>query len=424
MSSKHITFYTIYGKAGTGKSTKLSEIIASKILNDEDYIVLTATHASLDNIYNICCTNNNGLNIDRSKFRTLYSFFKVNYVDNSLIGCDYVPETIVFDEFSLINKHLFKQILINIRCKAQFDCEIILTGDPLQLNSIYDNKEFISFNKIRKLNKIIDDYNVANKKNQTKQSLKLSVIEHFHLSIFGMKCIQSGKKELLKVNKRSKKSVNDLLNAIYNKKDINFNYNFIDINDVINKLLLDNHYFISSKYSIIQDVYDKLACRWNDKIVINQNIKFRVGLKRLYLYPGISITMIETSTEKNNKQPLYYNGEVLTFTGNIEYDQLKCMNKNNETIYIKKVKDIAGNEYYPVIPTKLMSIHKSQGLSLDNVIICIDCLFDMTMLYTAITRGRDNIYFYTKESDGVKQLFDSAFVDEFKELDLLVRLVS
>ena len=48
---------------------------------------------------------------------------------------------------------------------------------------------------------------------------------------------------------------------------------------------------------------------------------------------------------------------------------------------------------YPILPTDYISIHKSQGRSYDHIVVVLDQLFEITMLYTAITRARLDVKF-------------------------------
>lgn len=422
----HVTM--IYGKAGTGKSTRLSEIISEFEKNKNEYIVLTATHSSLENIYNIVSSK---VKVDRNKFKTIYSFFRIDWKENVVRGVEGIPANVIIDEFSLINKHLFKKMLICMWNKILYDTNLYISGDPLQLNAIYEGKEKISFGKIQRMNDLMNAYLKKRMKINEYKYIKMPVIEHMHLSVFGMKIVRNGKKEFLSKNMRSEDNVMKLLSAIYVQKDMKYNYVFVDRDDVVNKLIVENWYFLTARYTIMQSIYDKLSERYcqDGLITIHQDVNFRYGLKRLYLYPGMKIIVCDTSTHRNYKgQPIYYNGEALTFTGNIVNNTLKCIKHIDDDmitkeIYISKILDDKGEEYFPIIPENLMTIHKSQGLSLDNVIICIDELFDVSMLYTAITRSRKNVLFYTECSNGVEQLFKNAFIDEFREMELLMRLM-
>ena len=51
----------------------------------------------------------------------------------------------------------------------------------------------------------------------------------------------------------------------------------------------------------------------------------------------------------------------------------------------------------PVLPSYLITFHKAQGLSIENVIMCLDNIFEQPMMYTGLSRARKNLLFYTKE---------------------------
>lgn len=76
-------------------------------------------------------------------------------------------------------------------------------------------------------------------------------------------------------------------------------------------------------------------------------------------------------------------------------------------------------QYAPIF---LLTIHKSQGKTIDNVIVCVDDMFDISMMYTAITRAKNNLLFFSKENnekERCKVLIKNAYVEEFKQLNLI-----
>lgn len=427
-----IEVITIYGKAGCGKSTLLSSLICK---DTDNYVVLSSTNAAVNNIYRLCKHIDD--NIDRNNFKTIYSFFRIDYKNDVVLGAIDMVNTVYIDEFSLIDKHIFKKCLHDMRQKG---CrKLILCGDALQLNAVYKTKQRISFNSIDKWN--IKYNNILNKSNHEHllkfdnvQYLPTSVIEHLHLSIFGLKFVQSGKLVNLHINKRSNDEIKNILHHIYNIPINNSNNNilldkFIMLNDISKYVVNDGYVFISSKYSILQKIYDYIYDNFwsnprkynaDNMITIKQNISFSTGYKRLYLYPGMKIIVCDTDVNKK-----YINGEELIFTGNFENNKMKCLNENNEYVYIPKLKEIDKlntGEYYPISPSFLLTIHKSQGRSIDNIIVCIDDLFDVSMMYTAITRAKNNLLFYSKETDDNKRittLIKNAYINEFKQLNIL-----
>lgn len=416
-----VNFTTIYGKAGTGKSTKLATLICNAHENkNKDYIVLAPTNAAVENIFNVCL--NIIPNINRKRFKTLHSFFKIDYVNDVFVGANAVPFNVYIDEFSLINKFLFKRCyndLINKGCR-----NITICGDQLQLNAVYKDKQYISFNKINYWN------NVKDKVLKPSRQVSPKVLQQIHLNVFGLKIVQKSKRELLTQNLRSNENIKQLINAIY-RNNRTFEYKFTTLFD-IPKLINNGYVFVASKYKILQKVYEcvnDVLFETNKSIdvkKITQNISHKSGYKTLFLYPGMELmTIVNSPTNFNNRSrnSKFYNGEVFTFTGNIEDEMLKCYSKKrNEYVFIPRIKEVdmsKAGEYFPVSPLFLSTVHKSQGRSIDKIIICIDEMFEITMLYTAMTRARNDIIFYTKETNGEKRidtLLKSACVDDFRML--------
>lgn len=425
LKNNNAEIITIYGKAGCGKTTTLSKIITA---DTDEFVVLAPTNSAVDTIFKMCSKEVNKLN--RSLFKTIYSFFRIDYHNDIVLGAIEMPNTIYIDEFSLIDKFLFKKCMNDMISKG---CKkIVLCGDVMQLNAIYKTKQYISFGKINKWNlvyqKIISNMN----SDKYTPNIYPKVLEHIHLNIFGLKIIQNGKLINLNVNKRSNDVVKNILSNIY-AKNYDFNYSFLNFFDVPNYILNLNYVFIASKYSILQKIYDYIYdIFWRksklheDIITLEQHISFSSGFKNLYLYPGMKIIVCDTDEHKK-----YINGEELIFTGNFEYGKMKCLKmEEKEYIYVNKIKEVdktKSEEYYPICPSFLMTIHKSQGKTIDNVIVCIDDMFDMSMMYTAITRAKNNLVFFSKVNDDKERrniLIKNAYIEEFKQLNLICNNVS
>lgn len=487
---KTVDITTIFGAAGHAKTHYLAQCILKAVSENKYFMVLTATHSALNNVYNTCNklneTSKNGVSLSKSNFKTIYSYFRIDYNENTLLGTLTPLANIIFiDEFSLINKGLFKSIYsyLNYVIKQSSykapNLKLIIAGDPLQLNAIYIEKQKISFNKLHQIENIlrrnkpsarlvnskqINDKQDSLEQSDTKQAtpenthlntdnqtnlrscndnqtnLRINTLEHFYLTIFGIKAIQNSKKIELTKNYRSGDLVIKTLNAIYSQ-DKSFEYKFVGMSDVINMLANENYVFLASKYKIIQHVYDYLSKylyeNKNIEIIdIQQLCTSKQALKQLHLYSGMQIIVTETSSTKNtDSEPLYYNGEELTFTGNIDANMLRCINDKQEIVLIKqcfeniKLKETANLKYsdnpqyqfYPVSPANMLTIHKSQGRGFDNVIVCIDDLFDISMLYTAITRARHNICFYSTNPNKLQTLFRNAYIEDFKQLKTLLK---
>lgn len=415
MTEQKVEILTIYGKAGSGKTTKLLELIGKT----KNYVVLAPTNAAVENIWNMAVSQL-PKTPNRDNFKTMYSFFRIDYENDNVLGAVYCPKNIFIDEFGLMNKYLFKRCILNAEMNG---CEkIIICGDVMQLNPIYPTKQLISLSKLNRLNQNYDKIMKQINHNNETNLLFPSVVEHIQLNLFGTKRIRNSKLMMLDSNKRANNEVKEILNNIYSGNK-SFHYQFVEFYD-LPKLINDEKYiFIAAKYKILQQVYDLIYenyLKQYEPIIINQSTSFKTSYKRLYLIPGMNI--IACDTVKNE----YINGQELIFSGNIESQGLKCINPlNNETIYIHECKDRFNNNYFPITPSYLLSVHKSQGRSIEKVIVCIDDMFEISMLYTAITRSKSVLRFYSKEqvSNRIDKLIENAFIPEFKQLNTMARFM-
>ena len=113
---------------------------------------------------------------------------------------------------------------------------------------------------------------------------------------------------------------------------------------------------------------------------------------------------------------------------------LRCYNESTrKTVIVKAINDKANFAmYYPVAPSELLTFHRSQGKSIDNVIICIDNLFEASMLYTGITRARSSVMFHTDKANRTAAknklyenkslneiLFDAAMIDDYNQMKVM-----
>jgi len=497
-------FKTIFGEAGTGKSFYLAKLIVECFENGDDFVVLTATHKSLENIYKICQSIN--YNIDREDFKTIYSFFRIDYVNEIVVGARHLPKTIFIDEIGLVNVNIFEKCLDTINEKIN----IVVAGDVLQLNPIYKKPVEISFDKlISNVNEFINEGIIGGFNNDpimTNNSGEiittfLRSYKQYYSSIFSKPYIKNGELIHLTTNYRSGELVMNILDWLYNsetnggrtlvkennseiiseknneetngeknnseniseknneetnggrtlvkennseiiseknneetngeknnseniseknneetngennseninenisEKNINENIiRFINTDSVIRKIK-DGYVFLASTYGILQSIYDHLYSRMVEPIL--QDVPLSVGYKRLYLQKGMEL-MITTTTDE------FYNGQLVIFEEIID-GKLKCIDEGGDYVMI------SSDTHYPVSPSNLLTIHKSQGLSIDDVIVCVDNLFDMSLLYTAITRCRNNIYFFSQGIHPMKTLLKNAYKDEISQLRL------
>ena len=74
------------------------------------------------------------------------------------------------------------------------------------------------------------------------------------------------------------------------------------------------------------------------------------------------------------------------------------------------MEEIASALQYPLITAAAITIHKSQGMSIDNLYINCDSIFENGQFYVAIPRGRD--------PDKIKiESFDKKYITKNKVVD-------
>lgn len=306
------------------------------------------TH-TLKTIYNsfpedcliLCYTHSNCKLINLPNTHTIHSYFKADYNNNVKRLFEIPFKYILVDEFTLVPNKLLKIIL-----KYQSNHQIILFGDILQLSCI--SKDEMNFN----LNINFDTSDLSIQE-ISKIYYKLSN------SIYSKPFYNKSDQMLLKYNYRNNDRVIRILNDALNNK-----YELLKINELIKKVKLKNYTVISSRYKHLKYINE----------IVNEKkehyIKTKIGL----CDPNQDFILCETLNKK------FVNGQVLN------PDEVKLLKQDKK----------------PIIPTNFITCHKSQGLQFDKVICLLDDLFDISFLYTMISRAKLNVKFYICSMNDVK----------------------
>lgn len=371
--------YLYYGRAGTGKTTLMIKM--TKELNN-NVVILAPTHSACDNIRR---------KLGRSiiQVSTIYSYFSIDFSSGTIGDIrKKLHQYIFIDEFSLLDREMMiKLFRILKRCNTN----IYLFGDPLQLNPVYDKRlskytlvdmEAIAFDSLDYLYGKIQD---------------ISSIRHIYQGLFFQFIAPIPTFELtdtVKLTKvyRQKGSLIDEIYAIINDK----NYQLLSMNQMIECVnngytVTDNlgniievkphdQYFIASTYALLQMIYDKT---YNHKVgcTYKNYQKFTY-----YLTDGEDYTWI------GNNDNTLKNGMIVTLTkheNGMLYFSNKCSVNEASTYYLQ--------------PARYTSIHKSQGMTLDNVVMCIDDMFEPSMIYTALTRASNTNMLFNIHKSAIEQ---------------------
>ena len=336
----------IQGFAGTAKTTYLARTI-SKVPPNVEFIALSFTHHAVNNLFQKATKF--GVS-DKSRFKTVHSFFRIDFKTGAFGGSSRPVNYIFIDEYSMIDRELFEQIIQD--SKHQNVREIILAGDFLQLPRVGTIKNFIRMNTLAMLEGI------------TLTTDLIKPLQHFDNS-----CLTLATK-IIKKTKQYRNRNNIFLDMIL-KNELTNHFSelpFVGFEEACKLISSENYTMIASKYGILD--------------------RFR---EELYEIPQIGDVVYGTETIDD-----VVNGNVYVVM-NVENDVVLAKDvENDERVFFEKPW-----KFYPI---RLFTFHKSQGQTFENVIICVDDLFEFPMLYTGITRASSNVKFFTyKDKDSCKE---------------------
>lgn len=350
-------FKVIIGRAGTGKTEYAKRVAKKCIRENKTVYCLSFTHSAVNNM--------KSRNFPpECKFSTLHSFFRISPA-GTILGCYRKVDVLIIDEFSLIDGEMLVKCVHSLKKLNNF-VTIYLFGDILQLGTIRQS-ELIEYSSLQELLSVIPYQNLQ-------PASLVKIIKHVQgLCInnpFIMKNIV--KSITLTENHRSNELVSTMVDFIVFKDDKTLvRDNIIDINQVL-KNIRSGWTFIASSYSILSKINSRLKTRDS------------INFFNWYLEPDSTVY----STVNTDR---IYNGEHLTFK---EFSNgLLILEKTDGERFA--ISEFPSDKVPIVLPSNIYTFHKSQGLEFDNVIVCIDDLFEFPMLYTGITRARNSVKFFS-----------------------------
>ena len=350
----------VLGKAGTGKTTtilnSLKDLKGSSGTSGQSpkILCIAYTHSAVENLRN---KSNN-----RFKYMTIHKYLKlpINKIIYRKLKEYERFDYIVIDEVSLIPLNII-DILFNLTNYFK-ETKFIFIGDLLQLPCINKDKKMLNIKQ-----KYIKHYPgfkdvISNLENCLKLVLYLNDTIYFN------EYFMNSDKMILTYNYRNNEFVQNVINELI------YVFYIDELKENIKKHMINiNELYTTTGQSPYKD-YVKLASRYK-------------YLKTLY-----SISNIKKDNEKcvNCKigEIFIKNGDILVANENIEDMDLV----NGEEYIIKDVDDeLLMFNIKKFLPYNYLTIHKSQGKTLDKIVVCIDDLFEISMFYTALTRAKTDI---------------------------------
>ncbi|MCV3383237.1 AAA family ATPase [Campylobacter sp. IFREMER_LSEM_CL292] len=384
------------GSAGVGKSFLTTELVKLYRKQGRIVVVLGSTGLSAFNIGGVTlhsffafkrCQNYDELYYEDRKQRD-----KLEKLKRILKQCD----LLVIDEISMVSASLMEMIYYRLT-RSGFSGKILLVGDFFQLPPVINYRE----NQIQSTlfqntlyafsSQAWNDLKIINLRlSITKRTLDKQFYEYLFFLRMG-----EVNQEILSFFKKMLIYPKDLLEYMdeyallcaTNKKA-----------NCINAKKLN---LLQGKEKIFKSRMEKLDHTLDDKIY-EQWIKGLNSLEELKLKIGAKIIFCV-----NNKEENYYNGEqgiILDFIKDDEQEYILIEKSNGENLrlkvyeYILEEYDLDDEEKLEVkvkakfiqFPIKLayaITIHKSQGMSIDNLICDIDGIFEKGQLYVCLSRA-------------------------------------
>lgn len=403
----------IIGEAGTAKSTTILKTVETL----DNFVCLAFTHSAVNNLRSKSTKN-------KDRFKTIHSFLRIKIDENGdeIIMLNQridVPEYIFIDEISLVPINLlhtaYTIISNNIYKFENRTINIILVGDLLQLNPVSNSRFLIDYHKL---------FDVPNIKLGFQEAMLIG--DHLSNNIFSTEYYKNARRLILTKNYRSNDAVLKVLNSVL--EDVNTIKDNMIAKESINSYIKKGYIILSSTYKnleYVKQTYDYINLYQNkEEVLKNYGIMvsreatscplngLNARAKTLVSKPEHEMRTIR---ERKNVKELY---EINTLVGKIKFSDgdflllteilsrdflngdIVKLYKNNSYYEIVNLNSdepkkllLDKSNIYPLLPLNYITIHKSQSLSLNKVLVILDDLFEITMLYTAITRAKKSIKF-------------------------------
>ncbi|WP_308400714.1 PIF1-like helicase [Campylobacter lari] len=384
------------GGAGVGKSFLTMELIRSYRVQGKIVIVLGSTALSAFNIGGVTlhsffafkrCQNYDELYYEDRKQKD-----KLEKLKRILKQCD----LLVIDEISMVSASLMEMIYYRLT-RSGFNGKILLAGDFFQLPPVVKHKENQNQNTLFQntlyafSSQAWNDLKFINLKlSITKRTLDKQFYEYLFFLRMG-----EVNKEILNFFKKMLISSKNLLEYMdeytllcaTNKKT-----NYINT-EKLNLLQGKESVFRAKTEKLDYTLDDKTYEQWINGLNSLGELKLKIGAKIIFCV--------------NNKEENYYNGEqgvVLDFIKDKEQECILIEKNNGERLKLKpyeytleeyeldkdeklEVKIKAKFVQFPIKLAYAITIHKSQGMSIDKLICDIDGIFEKGQLYVCLSRA-------------------------------------
>lgn len=289
--------------------------------------------------------------------------------------------------------------------------------------------------------------------------MKPWVIEHDYNSLFSTKYIRSARHEMMKENKRSDETIVNLIKTIFLsyqpfsfptisfmkavemlRDDLKFQRAKFLMN--INKELTsdisstENNFNVGTSIESFNSNHKEwvvLASKYEHLIKFNESLYKSIVLEPLINSDGINLGSIKPfnySTDSIGNHDIAPAMKTLYFIPGHKYivaestsqfkngEELICI-RTFPSIYLKGETAFEFYGQVSLLPMNLLTAHKAQGMGFKHIIIVLDDLFDISMLYTMISRAMHECKFVwissgNEQKKQTQNLYES--IGKFKDL--------
>ncbi len=375
------------GGGGVGKSYLTTELISSLRSNSKQVVVLGSTGVSAVNVngHTIHSFFSFGIsnNLEEMKKNDKYTKQRVKELNKIL----YTADLLVIDEISMVSSDLMEMILYRLK-SGGFDGRLLFVGDFFQLppvksrarrdDSLFGNREFafesdaweffepyvVELTRTKRT-KDEDFFHILNRIRRGELDNEVGFYleklrEHLHVRDESPTILYGRNKEADIVNLQRLEELESDPIVLKAKEKVHF-----------------------------PSLHVKRIETWKKNLPVPAELTLKVGASVLFC---------------TNKWGLYYNGERGEVI-KLDEEEVVVEKANGKVVKVKRAeytlsesitlnnkieeKPLITLEQFPLKLAYAITIHKSQGMSIDSLVCNIDNIFEKSQFYVAISRAKN-----------------------------------
>ncbi len=374
------------GGGGVGKSYLTTEIISSLRQEGKQVVVLGSTGVSAVNvnghtIHSFFCFGISG-SLEEMKKNDRYTKNRVKELNKILHSAD----LLVIDEISMVSTDLMEMVLYRLR-GGSFEGRLLFVGDFFQLppvksrvksNSLFGDLEFAFEGSAWEF---FDPYVVElTRTKRTKDEEFFYILNRIRVGEFDDEV--GYYLEALRENLHVRNENPTILYGRNKEADI---VNLQKLGELKSEAIL-----LKAKEKVhIKSLHVKKVESWKKNLPVPTELTLKVGANILFC---------------TNRWGSYYNGERGKVI-KLDEEEVVVEKSSGKVVKVKRAqyilsemitldskleeKPLMSLEQFPLKLAYAITIHKSQGMSIDSLICNIDNIFEKSQFYVAISRAKD-----------------------------------